>query len=344
LSSAVKRALLDVLRLPGVTTPFAPFTRGCAAVFMLHRFRHADLGINGHDPALLRRSLEYLRHHRYDIVDVNELAHRLMGEGRPLHRTVAFTMDDGYRDQAEIAAPVFAEYDCPVTTFVTTGFLDGDIWLWWDQIEFVFSSVKRAELALCLSQSALSYRCNSASERRWATADFSARCKQLPDADRRTGIAALAEAAAVDLPSGPPERYAPMTWGQLRKCESRGMTFGPHSVTHPLLARASDEQSRRELIESRDRLSRGATTPVPVFCYPNGQWDDFGRREMDTLCELGFIGALTAVSGYADAATVRREPWGQFMIRRFSYPDSLSGLIQVVSGVERFKQLLRRET
>ena len=343
LLTAAKRALLHVLRAPGVVKPFAPLTRGCAAVFMLHRFHHDDLGVVGHDPKLLRQTLEHLRRHRYDIVDVSELVRRLRGEGHPLHRTVAFTMDDGYRDQAEIAAPVFAEYDCPVTTFVTTGFLDRDIWLWWDQIEFIFSGLERDELSLSLADSELSYHCTGTDGRRRAVIDFSGRCKEVSDAERRAAIAALAEAAGVDLPIEPPERYAPMTWDQLRKCESRGMTFGPHSVTHPILSRASTEQARKEIIESRDRLSRGAADPVPVFCYPNGQWDDFGRREMDILLEQGFLGAFAAVSGYADAANVQRQPSGQFMMRRFSYPDSLPTLIQVVSGVERFKQILRRE-
>ena len=63
----------------------------------------------------------------------------LSGDGPPLNRAVAFTIDDGYVEQATVAAPVFAEFDCPVTTFVTSGFLDRALWFWWDQIEYVFA-------------------------------------------------------------------------------------------------------------------------------------------------------------------------------------------------------------
>ncbi len=30
-----------------------------------------------------------------------------------------------------------------------------------------------------------------------------------------------------------------MSWDQARLCEERGMTFGPHTVTHPILSRAA---------------------------------------------------------------------------------------------------------
>lgn len=310
---------------------------------MLHRFRHDDLGVAGHDPSILRQSLEYLRRHRYEIVDVRELVMRLMREDRPLDRAVAFTMDDGYRDQAEVAAPLFAAYDCPVTTFVTTGFLDGLLWLWWDQVEFIFAHVDRPQLTVCLDGTELRYACGNADQQHRAAADFSARCKAVSNSVMREALAELATAAGVDLPTHPPKEYAPMTWGQVRDCEARGMTFGPHSVSHPIMSRTSKGQSRNEIVESRERLSRSAACPLPVFCYPNGQLGDFGSREIDFLRGEGFLGAFSAVSGYAVAAQIQREPRSRFSISRFSYPDSLTDLIQVVSGVERFKQMIRRE-
>ena len=36
-----------------------------------------------------------------------------------MHGAVVFTMDDGYFDQATVGGAIFAEFDCPVTTFVS---------------------------------------------------------------------------------------------------------------------------------------------------------------------------------------------------------------------------------
>ena len=117
-----------------------PLMSGRATIFMLHRFRCADAGVRGHDPAFVRAALEYLRANRYELVSLRELYARMARDAMPVRRAVAFTIDDGYFDHAEVAAPIFAAFDCPVTTFVTTGFLDGHLWFWWDQIEYVFES------------------------------------------------------------------------------------------------------------------------------------------------------------------------------------------------------------
>lgn len=343
LMSPLKRALLNVLRLPGVTAPFARFTRGRGAVFMLHRFREQGSDVDGHDPAELRRTLDYLRRRKYDVTGLTDLFQRLRGEGPPLNRTVAFTIDDGYRDHATVASHLFAEFDCPVTTFVVTGFLDGEIWFWWDQIEFIFSVSNRESVTVDFGALQLDYPLTNEAQRSRAAADFTDRCKRVSDADRQSAIAALGAAAEVDLPSSPPARYQPMTWDQLRACEARGMSFGPHTVTHPILSRTSDEQSHREIAQSWHRLRSEAANPVPVFAYPNGKWDDFAHREMTTLEGLGFLGSLAAESGYADAARVRDEPLSAFRIRRFTYPNYLPHVIQAVSGLERVKEILRGE-
>ena len=121
------------------------------------------------------------------------------------------------------------------------------------------------------------------------------------------------------------------------------MTFGPHTVTHPILARTSDTQLRYELSESWSRLRAEARNPVPIYCYPNGQAGDFGEREMAILSELGFSAAVTGITGYAGAAHLRAENFGRFRVPRFAYPDSVPELLLLASGAERFKQLIRRE-
>lgn len=337
----LKGLLVKLVTLPGVTAPFLPLTRDRGTVFMLHRFRDPDRGVPGHDAAAVRRSLEYLRRKGYELVGIEELLQRLAGAGEPLRRAIAFTIDDGYSDQASVAAPLFAEYDCPVTTFVTTGFLDGNIWFWWDQIEYVFEHTERNELRVQLGERERRYRRDADADWRRGQTDFTARAKAVSDARRLAGIVSLATAAEVELPARVPAKYAAMSWDQLRACEVLGMTFGPHTVTHPILSRASATESRRELVESWQRLCSEARRPVPVFCYPNGLPEDFGTREIEVLKELGMQGALTAVPGYADGALVRSGADHRFVLNRFSYPDQLPYVVQYASGVERFKQLVR---
>jgi hypothetical protein len=118
------------------------------------------------------------------------------------------------------------------------------------------------------------------------------------------------------------------------------MTFGPHTVTHPFLARLSDAEARSEIVGSWTRLQAEAVSPMPVFAYPNGGPSDFGIREFRILSDAGLIGALTAQEGFITRSG-HQDTDSVFRLPRFPFPDSLPYLIQQVDGLERFKFLLR---
>ncbi|HKV75122.1 MAG TPA: polysaccharide deacetylase family protein, partial [Gemmatimonadales bacterium] len=249
----------------------------------------------------------------------------------------AFTLDDGYADQVRIAGPVFAEFDCPATVFVTTGFLDRQLWFWWDRIEHVFDRTTRSQFTVSIGNEAMTCIRDARDSWTGARGEFIRRCKLLADPAKLAAIEALATAAGVEVPAAAPARYAPMSWDELREWEGRGMTFGPHTVTHPILARTSDKQSRDELATGWARLSAEARRPAPVFCYPNGQPGDFGEREIETLAALGLAGAVVGTPGYAESARLRARPGAAFQVGRFNYPDDTREVPQYVTGFERLR-------
>lgn len=337
-------AVQSALAAPGMTVPFYPVMRGRAAVLMLHRFRDPRRGTEGDDPGILRRALDMLRRRRYELIPLDDLFRRLRGEGKPVSRAVAFTIDDGYAEQAEIAGPVFAEFDCPVTTFVTTGFLDGQLWFWWDRIAWILRQTRRTRLEVAMPETTTVLAWNSEAERLEAAAQFTSRCKSLPDDEKRAAISRLADGAEVALPASPPPEFAPMSWEQLRRAEGSGMSFGPHTVTHPILSRTSDEESRREIADSWTRLREEARSPVPVFCYPNGTPADFGSREIATICGCGMSAAVVGVGPRAsvEARFLRDDDReGPYRIQRLPYPGNLVRLVQYVSGLEVVKRRLK---
>jgi peptidoglycan/xylan/chitin deacetylase (PgdA/CDA1 family) len=57
-------------------------------------------------------------------------------EGRPFPaNAVTVTVDDGHADFERIALPIFRAHGIPVTLYLTTDFVDGTEWLWFDRIE-----------------------------------------------------------------------------------------------------------------------------------------------------------------------------------------------------------------
>jgi hypothetical protein len=223
--------------------------------------------------------------------------------------------------------------------FVTTGFLDGQLWMWWDRVQYVLAHAQRSSFSVQTAggDSLIDLRARDDHSRD----RFISHCKSVPEEEKNRLIERLASSAEVELPRQPPPAYAPMTWGALRHWESRGAQFGPHTVTHPILSKTSAEQSRTEIRASWECLAAQASRPLPIFCYPNGQWDDFGAREVENLQALGLEGAVVGAPGYASTREFGQGASSPFQIRRFSLPDNLLDLVQVTSGVEFLKSMVR---
>jgi peptidoglycan/xylan/chitin deacetylase (PgdA/CDA1 family) len=336
----IQRTLLGALTIPGIRQVLSPLRRGAGTVFMLHRITDPTTGAVGTDPADLRRTLGFLRKRGYPLVSVDELFASLKGANASSDYGVAFTLDDGYAEQVRVAGPIFAEFDCPATVFLTTGFLDRTLWQWWDRIEYAFETSRRNQVSTTLAGATLEYRWETAGDRDAARDDFTARCKQVQNDEKLAAIDRLAAATEVELPSQAPERYAPMAWSEVRTWETRGLTFGPHTVTHPILSRTGDAQSREEICGSWDRLRAMAGRPTPIFCYPNGQPEDLGDREFNVIREIGLVGALTTTMGHASASAYRARPENPFLVRRFPYPNDHRVAALFASGAERLRQAL----
>lgn len=340
--STLKNLFLGAIDKAPLRNALERLTHNRATILMLHRFAVPDVGVNGVEPDDLRKTLAYLRREGYHLLGLPEIFNRLAGRGEPLTKAVAFTIDDGYFDHVDIAAPLFAEYDCPVTTFVCTGFADRQLWMWWDKIEFIFENTDRRELTVAFDQGdPLSYSWSDSIQRGHVQFDFIEACKRVSDSAKHVGIKQLAESAGVELPEQAPDRYAPLDWEAMRRAEDSGMRFAPHTVTHPVLSRTSDEQSKQEITGSKIRLAEEARYCEDIFCYPNGQAGDFGVREYNTLRTLGFQGAVVGYAGYGEPKHFEMADDQCFQVNRFSYSSDLQNTIQCVTGFERLKANLR---
>ncbi len=328
---------------PRLSRLFGPLTRDLVAVFTLHRMQDPANNIQGHTPEFLRSTLQYLRREGYHLVSLEDIHKRLRGEEPVLHKAVAFTMDDGFIDQATVAAPIFMEFDCPVTIFLITGFIDRQLWPWDDRVNYIFLTSRQPKLSLSIGGHRLEYELSSASRRMAGAKDFRQRMKLIPEMEMLDALERLARSAEVVVPQTPVAPYLPMSWDMARQLERKGVSFGPHTVSHGILSRMTRERAQYEITESWRRVKEELAQPVPFFAYPTGRQIDFGIREMRLLEESGLAGAMTTEPGHADLAPKDRRPRARFRINRYMLTSELEDVIQYSSWIERAKMLLRME-
>lgn len=315
----------------------APLRPRCATVLYLHRFAMPDFEIRGHDPVVLSQHLEYLRRRRYTLMSAMELL-RHLDERIPFPETaVVFTVDDGYADFAEVGAPVFAAYDCPVTVFLVTDFVSGRLWCWFDRIAWAFTHSARRDVALEILGQRVWLRWTNPAECERASDDVVERLKRVEDAVKEEVLLSLAGALELEIPDRVPEQYKAMNWDQVRACESLGATFGPHSVSHPILSRVDASRSDREISASWQAVATGTDAAVPIFCYPNGTAADFSSREKESIARSSMAAAVSTTSRPLEACLSSNATIDRFAIPRIAYSEQKRSFVQIVSGLEAMK-------
>jgi peptidoglycan/xylan/chitin deacetylase (PgdA/CDA1 family) len=258
--------------------------------------------------------------------------------GEPLaERAVVFTVDDGYADFADVAAPIFAAYDCPVTVFLITDFTSGKLWNWFDRIPWIINRTACHGVTVEIGGGRVSLGWRNLDERENAAEEIVERLKRVADVEKERLIGILAASLEVALPAGVPERDRAMSWDQVRSCVRHGVTFGAHTVTHPILSRVDSDRSVREVTESWRRVSEESGAPVPVFCYPNGTPADFSSREEAAVKAAGMRGAFSTVEASVTASGSEEGKGNRFAIPRFVYPASQVAFIQAASGLEAWR-------
>ena len=100
-----------------------------------------------------------------------------------------------------------------------------------------------------------------------------------------------------------------------------GMQIGAHTMSHPILARLSDEQARQEIEGSKIFLEQLLGERVGLFAYPNGKpGEDYTPQTVEVVRSLGFDAAVSTRWGASkpggDLLQIRRfTPWDKSRLR-----------------------------
>ncbi|WP_323750783.1 polysaccharide deacetylase family protein [Marinobacter sp.] len=184
----------------------------------------------------------------------------------PRH-AVAVTFDDGYSDFGDYAFPVMKEEGIPATLFITTGFVNGDIWLWPDQIKFAIENASDNEK---IRISGIDEDLNFVKNKNECWSKIADYGLSLGQEDRLSMIEELYIKLGLSLPRKAPSMFRPVSWDDIKEMMRFGLNVESHSVNHPSLVNLNWTQLKSELSKSRDKINEVLGIESNVFCYPNG--------------------------------------------------------------------------
>lgn len=103
-------------------------------ILMLHRVvehrsedKNRELEIT---PDFLKQTIETYSQQGHRFVSIDE-AYDIINHGRTDRPFVCLTFDDGYQDNHDIAYPLLKRLEVPFAVYVTTGFIDNRLPMWW---------------------------------------------------------------------------------------------------------------------------------------------------------------------------------------------------------------------
>lgn len=230
----------------------------------------------------------------YDVVAMSDVVAAITDGGKLPRRALLVTFDDAYCDFKHNAWPVMQQLRLPATVFVPTAFPDQHHKrFWWDR---VYAAVMHTQLQTWVAPALGLLRLATPDEKIAGVRRLQTYIKTLAHHD------ALKFVDAVDAGLNGPvtTRQTVLGWAELRDLAAQGVTFGPHTQTHPIMTQLSHEEVRAEVVGSYRDLQRQLGAVLPIFCYPNGGHDD---EVVAILREEGFSAAFTTQDGHNDLAT-----------------------------------------
>ena len=336
LRNTLKKLFIPALASRPVAALANPvFGRGIP-IFMIHRIAVKGQPNTGITPDHLRCCLNYLKKAGYTFVSLEELILSLKNQTTLPEKSIVFTMDDGFADQALAAAPIFLEFNCPLTFFVISGLLDRVLWPWDAKVSWIIDNSKQSLLKIHFEDELVEVELGNTRKRHQARQKVRDIIKEMDAETIPDILSRLAQDADVSLPEAAPASFQPLDWEMARELEASGIRFAPHSQTHRILSKLNRSSAEKEIMDSWGTLKKELANPLKVFCYPTGRTLDFGPRETGILKEAGFLGAVATIPGFAEPGKHSAEQL--FRLPRFELPDNMTDFIHYCSWIAHIRR------
>ena len=219
-----------------------------------------------------------------------------MRTSKPLpRRSIAITVDDGYGDFSQFAAPVLRAHGIPATVYLVSAFMDREQSLWWDPLMFALERTALSEIQFADFGVV---RTSTHAEKAAAFDFITYKLKFVPNRRRLNVLEEVIGRLDVPYPRETPAEFLPIGWDDARALRKQGIEFGGHTRTHPILSRLeTPEEITDEIVFGKLRIEQELGEPVLHFSYPNGKPYDFNDTVVRAVGGAEFATAVTTVSG-----------------------------------------------
>ena len=271
-------------------------------IFTLHHVRpnmsphkFAPNAILSITPEFLEETVQQVLKAGMIPVHVHELP-ELLRNNPENKRYVCFTLDDGYRNNADYASPIFRHYNIPYTIYITSGFAERSHILWWEVVEKLLRQQESLNFDFGAGEETLPLKTNLQKKLGFARFAHYVDTQQEDDAVNR--IAKLAVKYGLDPLRVTRDLIMDVAELKALKEHDGGLVhFGAHTVSHINLSRADDQRIKQEIELSSAWLQTNLASVPLSFAYPYGWKTAVSKSTFSQARDSGFSIAVTTQAG-----------------------------------------------
>lgn len=244
---------------------------------------------------MFRNHIEFLIRHNFNIISLGD-AVKLLKSTHPIPKdTIVITFDDGYKSMYTSVFPLVKKYNIPITIFLCVDPLEKQYPLFIDAL--IYAVDNSIEKTLDLSSFGLkNYSLKSSPLKEQAIREINEYSKILCKLKKEKLLAFIFEQLKVDIAS-PELRNKMLSWDEIKEMKRYAVTFGAHSLSHPVLSNIPLGDAEKEIFTSKKLIEEKLDENITLFAYPYGSNKDFNIEVVKVVEQNGFSCACTLLAG-----------------------------------------------
>lgn len=231
----------------------------------------------------------------YNVITLEYLVDCIYADSKLPENAVLITFDDGFEDNYRNAFPILKKYGVPATIFISTDFISSDQTLWFDQLSYLVLNVEQDDLETILSSDFENKIVLT--DRRTVLEQVMEYVKNIPDTQRRSLLDSLFEKYSFAIRDKHKSLSSTLSWEQVREMDQSVVSFGSHTMSHPILSQLEDTELRTELEKSRLIIETELNHPVDCIAYPVGTRAAFNKKVEGLAMQAGYKLGFSYISG-----------------------------------------------
>jgi len=253
-------------------------------------------------------------------------------------RYCVITFDDGWLDNYIYAYPILREHNIPATIFLPVVFIGTNQWFWPDKIGYILrqcdfdslTMVNKEFITLLRRRYPWMKQLNGVRHNEEIDLLINI-CKRQPEEEIHDFIMQMTKNFNLDFPD---ERVL-INWDEVEEMSQHGIAFGSHSSTHKILTKLPAKESQKEIEESLYILRQKNINYIPIFCYPNGNYNQEIIRQVKAA---DYQAAVSTRFGFEDGL-----PQDLFSLKRISIHNDITATIPLfafhISGLNHISNI-----